>query len=279
MTITRTALVTGASSGIGRATAAELGRRGYTVFAAARNLAALTQLADESPGVHPITIDVSDPTSISEGWAAVDRHTAGRGVDVLVNNAGFALSGPIEQLHPDDLHRQFATNVYGLVAMTRAALPGMRARRSGRIVNVSSVLGRFTFPGMGAYSATKYAVESLSDALRQEVAGFGIDVIIVEPGFVATNLAHAADARPATGATADGAYAALGRRGEAYLTEQMAKAVPPQRVATTIADAAQQRRPRTRYVVPTSTRPVVTLLTRLPDRMADRAKRRTMRLP
>jgi short-subunit dehydrogenase len=280
MASTRTALVTGASSGIGRATTVELARRGYTVFAAARNGTALKQLAGEVTGIHPVTIDVSDPDSVREGWSTIDRLTDGNGVDVLVNNAGFALYGPIEQLHPDDLHRQFATNVYGLVHMTRAALPGMRSRRSGRIVNISSVLGRFTFPGAGAYGATKYAVESLSDALRLEVAGFGIEVIVIEPGFTATNISHSADAVPADGpADRDGAYVGLVRGTKAYMTAQMAKAVPAERVATVIADAVQRRRPRTRYIVPGRTRTVVSLLTTLPDRAADRAKRRTMRLP
>jgi len=113
---------------------------------------------------------------------------------VLVNNAGFALAGPIEILPDADVQRQFATNVFGLLTMTRTVLPAMRARRSGRIINISSLVGRTTFPGMGVYGATKYAVEALSDALRQEVAGFGIKVIIIEPGFVATSLGEAADA-------------------------------------------------------------------------------------
>ena len=119
-------------------------------------------------------------------------------MDVLVNNAGFALAGPVETLAGPDVERQFATNVFGLLTMTRAALPAMRARGSGRVINISSLVGRTTFPGMGVYGATKYAVEALSDALRQEVAGFGIKVVIIEPGFVATSLGESADAQAAS---------------------------------------------------------------------------------
>ena len=128
-----------------------------------------------------------------QAWAKIEASTGGTGVDVLVNGAGFALSGPVELLTGADVYRQFDTNVFGLLAMTRAALPAMRARASGRIINISSLVGRTTFPGMGVYGASKYAVEALSDALRQEVAGFGIKVVIIEPGFTATSIGQAAE--------------------------------------------------------------------------------------
>jgi NAD(P)-dependent dehydrogenase (short-subunit alcohol dehydrogenase family) len=270
-TASLTVLVTGASSGIGKATAEEFARRGHAVFAAAR------RPSEPASNLRPLALDVTDAGSVRAAWAAIEEATSGRGVDVLVNNAGFALSSPIEELTDVDLRRQFDTNVFGLVAMTRTVLPQMRARQRGRIINVSSVLGRMTFPGNGAYSATKYAVESLSDALRQEVAGFGIEVIVIEPSFVATNIAHAADARRTVNGTAS-PYAQLIKRGDEYLAEQMAKAIPAERVALTIVDAAQRRRPRTRYVVPGRSRPVLALLTGLPDRLADRAKRREIGL-
>jgi len=195
---------------------------------------------------------------------------------VLVNNAGFALSGPIEVLADEDVRRQFATNVFGLLTMTRTVLPSMRTRGSGRIINISSLVGRTTFPGMGVYGATKYAVEALSDALRQEVAGFGIKVVIIEPGFVATGLGESADARADGARPVPDAYASLLAAGEKYLARQIAGGIAPERVAGVIADAAEHRRPRTRYVVPGRAWPLIALLTSLPDRIADRAKQRAL---
>jgi NADP-dependent 3-hydroxy acid dehydrogenase YdfG len=196
-------------------------------------------------------------------------------VDVLVNNAGFALSGPIEVLADADVRRQFATNVFGLLTMTRTVLPSMRARGAGRVINISSFVGRTTFPGMGVYGATKYAVEALSDALRQETAGFGIRVIIIEPGFVATSLGEAADALPAQ-QDAPGAYAEMMARGTRYLAAQIAKGIAPERVAAAIVNAAEHPSPRPRYVVPGSARPLIALLTTLPARLSDRVKQRAI---
>jgi short-subunit dehydrogenase len=195
---------------------------------------------------------------------------------VLVNNAGFALTGPIEVLAGPGVQRQFNTNVFGLLTMTRTVLPGMRARGSGRIINISSLVGRTTFPGMGVYGATKYAVEALSDALRQEVAGFGIKVVIIEPAFVATNIGAAADAPPEAGQEIPGAYADMMARGSKYLATQIAKGIAPEQVAATIVKAAGQRNPRLRYVVPASARPLLALLTSLPGGLADRAKQRAL---
>ncbi len=191
-------------------------------------------------------------------------------------DAGFALAGPIEILPDTDVQRQFATNVFGLLTMTRTVLPAMRARRSGRIINISSLVGRTTFPGMGVYGATKYAVEALSDALRQEVSGFGIKVVIIEPGFVATSLGDAADARGVASRDIPAAYASMVAAGARYLAAQIAKGIAPEQVAVAIADAAEHRNPRLRYVVPASARPLIALLTTLPGRLADRAKRRAL---
>ena len=183
-----TVLVTGASSGIGRAAALEFARRGHQVFGAARREDALAGLTARTPNIRAVSMDVTDTDSVRRAWAKIEASTGGAGVDVLVNNAGFALSGPVEIIADADVQRQFATNVFGLLTMTRTVLPAMRARGSGRVINISSLVGRVTFGGMGVYGATKYAVEALSDALRQEVAGFGIKVVIIEPGFVATSL-------------------------------------------------------------------------------------------
>jgi NADP-dependent 3-hydroxy acid dehydrogenase YdfG len=268
----RTVLVTGASSGIGRATAIAFARRGHTVFAAARREGALKGLAAQEPGIRPVPLDVTDDDSVRVAWASIQDATAGAGVDVLANVAGFALSGPVEALADADVRRQFDTNVFGLLAMTRTVLPAMRERGSGAIINVSSLVGRVTFAGMGAYGATKYAVEALSDALRQEVAGFGIKVALIEPGFVATSLGEAADAH--TAGDVPGAYAEMVARGDRYLTAQIAKGIPPEQVAAAIVRAATSPRPRARYVVPSSSRLLIGLLTTLPDRAADWAKAR-----
>jgi NADP-dependent 3-hydroxy acid dehydrogenase YdfG len=269
-------VVTGASSGIGRAAAIELARRGHVVFAAARREDALAGLAAATPGVHAVGLDVTDEDSVRRAWAKIEAGAGGAGVDVLVNNAGFALAGPVETLDGPDVRRQFDTNVFGLLTMTRTALPAMRARGSGRIINVSSLVGRTTFPGMGVYGATKYAVEALSDALRQEVAGFGVQVVIIEPGFVATSLGESADARPGAAPTERDAYASMLAAGEKYLAKQMANGIAPERVAAVIANAAEHPRPRPRYVVPGRARPLIALLTSLPDRLADRAKQRAL---
>jgi NADP-dependent 3-hydroxy acid dehydrogenase YdfG len=271
-----TVAVTGASSGIGRATAVELARRGHLVFAAARREEVLADLAAATPNVQAVGLDVTDADSISRAWAKIEAGTGGAGVDVLVNNAGFALAGPIEILADADVKRQFATNVFGLLAMTRAVLPAMRERGSGRIINVSSLVGRTTFPGMGVYGATKYAVEALSDALRQEVAGFGIQVVIIEPGFVATGLGEAADGRSGAGQEIPAAYASMVASGTRYVAGQIAKGIKPEQVAVAIANAASSRSPRPRYVVPPRARPLIGLLTALPDRLADRAKQRAL---
>jgi NADP-dependent 3-hydroxy acid dehydrogenase YdfG len=268
----RTVLVTGASSGIGQATAIALARRGHQVFAAARREEVLKALAGQEPGVRPVTLDVTDDDSVRAAWASIQDVTAGAGVDVLANVAGFALSGPVETLAGADVKRQFDTNVFGLLTMTRTVLPAMRERGSGRIINVSSLVGRVTFAGMGVYGATKYAVEALSDALRQEVAGLGVKVVIIEPGFVTTSLGEAADGQKA-GDVPD-AYAEMVARGDRYLTAQLAKGIAPERVARAIVRAAEDASPRARYVVPGSARLLIGLLTTLPDRASDWAKAR-----
>jgi len=269
-------LVTGASSGIGRAAATEFARHGHLVFAAARREEVLADLAATAPNIQAIGLDVTDEGSVRRAWAKIEASTGGAGVDVLVNNAGFALPGPVELLAGADVQRQFATNVFGLLTVTRTALPAMRARKSGRIINVSSLVGRTTFPGMGVYGATKYAVEALSDALRQEVAGFGIKVVIIEPGFVATNIGEAADANARAGQEIPQAYADIVARGSRYLAAQIAKGIAAEQVAATIVRAAEQPNPRLRYVVPASARPLIALLTSLPGKLSDRAKQRAL---
>jgi NAD(P)-dependent dehydrogenase (short-subunit alcohol dehydrogenase family) len=267
-------LVTGASSGIGRATALEFARRGHTVFAAARRASELEELARADERIEAVPIDVTDIVSVSAAAGRVDQLTAGYGVDALVNCAGYALGGPVETLSGEAVEHQFQTNVFGLLDVTRAFLPRMRVRGTGRIVNVSSVVGRVVFPGMGVYSATKFALEALSDALRMELAPFGVSVVLVEPGFVKTDIGEASQRQAATFAPAADGYEELTKKTVEFVSKQVAdNGIPPQRVARQIARAVESRNPRARYLLPASSKVLVGLMTRLPDGAADRAKR------
>src|SRR5262249_6357864 len=194
------ALVTGCSSGIGHATALALHRAGLVVYASARRPDTLADLAAE--GIETVRLDVTDDESIT---AAVKRVTADRGrLDVLVNNAGYRLVGPVEEVPPDEVVRLFDTNVFGVIRLTYQVLPGMRERGYGRIVNLSSVFGRFTIPGGTYPAATKHALEAFSDGLRLEVAKFGIRVVLIEPNSVRSRY----DANAVwSGDTAKGPYA------------------------------------------------------------------------
>jgi NAD(P)-dependent dehydrogenase (short-subunit alcohol dehydrogenase family) len=181
MTTSRAVLITGCSSGIGAATAARLVGRGWNVYATARRPETLSDL--EAQGCKTLACDVDDETSCK---AAVDAVVQAEGaVGVLINNAGFSQSGAVESIPDERVRAQFDTNVFGLLSMCRAALPSMRAQGWGKVVNISSMGGEFVFPGGGLYHATKYAIEALSDALRYEVAGFGIDVLGGPPDAVA----------------------------------------------------------------------------------------------
>ncbi len=184
----RPVLITGCSTGIGRATAERLGRAGWNVYATARRPESIADLG--AAGCQTLALDVTDEASMS---AAVERVRAEAGpVGALVNNAGYSQSGAIETIPMDSVRRQFETNVFGLMRMCQLVLPGMREAGSGRIVNVSSMGGKLTFPGGGVYHATKHAVEAISDALRFEVAGFGVEVVVIEPGLIRTEFGETA---------------------------------------------------------------------------------------
>jgi NAD(P)-dependent dehydrogenase (short-subunit alcohol dehydrogenase family) len=186
----RSILITGATSGIGRDAAVRLVRGGHLVMAGGRRADALVSLARAGGGrLEPVVLDVTDPASVEAARELVERRTGGRGLDVLVNNAGFALPGPLEALAERDLRELFDTNVLGLLAVTRAFLPAMRERGQGRVVNVGSIMGRVAMPLLGAYNASKHAVAALTDALRMELAPFGITVVLVEPGAIRTGFA------------------------------------------------------------------------------------------
>ena len=195
----RAILITGCSTGIGRATARRLAAAGHTVYASARRPDSLAEL--ETAGCRTLALDVTDEGSMERAVAQVTEEAGA--VGVLVNNAGYSQSGAVETVPPESLRRQFDTNVFGLVRMCQLVLPGMRDQGYGRIVNISSMGANFTFPGGGVYHATKYAVEALSDALRFEVAGFGVGVTIVQPGLIRTEFASTAGGSIDTG---DGPY-------------------------------------------------------------------------
>jgi NAD(P)-dependent dehydrogenase (short-subunit alcohol dehydrogenase family) len=263
-------LITCCSTGIGRATAERLAARGHTVYASARRLEAIAGL--ERAGCRLLALDVTDESSMS---AAVDEVVRAEGaVGALVNNAGYSQSGAVESVPMEDVRRQFETNVFGLVRMCQLVLPGMRSRGSGRIVNISSMGGTLVFPGGGLYHGTKFAVEAISDALRFEVAGFGIDVVVIQPGAIRTNFDQAAlGALPADG---DGAYAsfnaAVGAATKGAYEGGPMKLLGggPDAVARTIEKALSARRPRIRYRVTPSAHLLIGQRALLTDRMWDR---------
>src|SRR4051795_6201819 len=180
--VPRAVLITGCSSGIGQATATHLAERGWTVYASARRIDSIADLAER--GCRTLALDVTDEDSMKAAVVAVEE--AEGTVGVLVNNAGYSQSGAIETVPLERVRAQFETNVFGLLRMCQLVLPGMRREDRGRIVNISSMGGRLVFPGGGAYHGTKYAVEALSDAMRFEVRGFGVDVVLIEPGLITT---------------------------------------------------------------------------------------------
>ncbi|MDQ1738931.1 MAG: hypothetical protein QOE53_583 [Pseudonocardiales bacterium] len=265
-------LVTGCSSGIGRATAELLARQGHTVYATARREQALTDL--RAAGCRTLSLDVTDEQSRQ---AAVDTVVSEAGaVGALVNNAGYSQSGALETLDLDDVRRQFETNVFGLLRMCQLVLPAMRQRGTGRIVNVSSMGANFTFPGGGSYHATKYAVEALSDALRFEVAGFGVGVTVVQPGIIRTSFSERAVAEVPAPADQAGPYddfnASVARATQTvYEHGALARlGGDAEDVAKVIARAITARRAPVRVRVTPSAHYLVTQRRLMPDRVWDR---------
>jgi NAD(P)-dependent dehydrogenase (short-subunit alcohol dehydrogenase family) len=270
--VSQAVLITGCSSGIGRATAERLAARGYTVYATARRTEAIADLDER--GCRVLALDVTDEDSMQAAVATVcDEQGA---VGVLVNNAGYSQSGAVEEVPMADIRRQFETNVFGLVRMCQLVLPGMRAQGRGRIVNVSSMGANFTFPGGGFYHATKYAVEAISDALRFEVAHFGIDVVIVQPGIIRTGFADAATDAIHSATPAEGPYAAFnaavaGSTQSVYERGPLARlGGSPETVARTIERAIAARSPKIRYRVTPSARLLVGQRALMTDGMWDR---------
>src|SRR5919106_2122044 len=244
----RPVLITGCSTGIGRATAERLADDGWNVHATARRLEAIEDLAGKGCETH--ALDVTDERSMESAVEEVGRDGP---IGALINNAGYSQSGAIETIPMESVRRQFETNVFGLIRMCQLVLPSMRSSGSGRIVNLSSMGGKLTFPGGGIYHATKHAVEALSDALRFEVAGFGIDVVVIEPGLIVTEFGEAAN-RSIAEIDEHGPYAKFNATvakvtANAYSGPLARLGSGPEAVAAKIAKALSTRRPATRYKV------------------------------
>ena len=273
----RAALITGCSTGIGRATALALLAKGFTVYATARRPESIEDLA--ALGCRTLALDVTSEESMVAAVAAVEAEHGH--VEVLVNNAGYALQGPVEETSLDAVRAQFETNVFGLTRLCQLVLPGMRAAQSGRIINIGSMGGRFTFPGGAFYHASKHAVEAISDALRLEVAPFGVHVSLVQPGPVVSAFVDSAvDSVDVT----DGPYAEFNRQlvdryRQAYDGSSSNLEISPEKVADVIASAATSSRPRSRYAVGTMAKTLITTRRLLPDVAWDTVVRQTWPTP
>jgi NAD(P)-dependent dehydrogenase (short-subunit alcohol dehydrogenase family) len=274
-------LITGCSSGIGRASALQLVRSGWKVYATARREEAIADLKDA--GCQTLALDVTDEQSMRAAVDAVER--AEGAVGVLINNAGYSQSGAIETVPLEAVRRQFETNVFGLVRLTQLVLPNMRAQRWGKIVNVGSMGGRLSFPGGGHYHATKHALEAISDALRFELRGFGIDVILLEPGLITTEFGEAATASMTQIASSendpyDHFNATVGAVTKgAYDGPMRLLGAGPERVAKVIRRAISRRRPPARITITPSAKLTIWSRRLLTDRAWDAAMRQQFPQP
>lgn len=268
-------VVTGSSSGIGRATALALAERGFHVFAGIRKPEDGEALVAAASGeLEPLELDVTDAGQISAAAERVREATGGR-LAGLVNNAGIvAGAGPIEGVDVDELRRQLEVNVVAQVAVTQAFLAMIRAAQ-GRVVLVSSIGGRMALPYISGYNASKHALEAIGDSLRQEMRQFGVGVSIVEPGSVATpfwekGLAQAPQARAGLGGELESLYGDDLDRAEAASEKAAARGIPPERVAEAIVHALTASRPKTRYLVGTDAKIQAAVRKVVPDRGFDR---------
>jgi NADP-dependent 3-hydroxy acid dehydrogenase YdfG len=287
-TPSKAVLITGCSSGIGEATAKRLVGQDWPVYASARRLESIEHLADV--GCQLLQLDVCDEQSMRAAVATIEREHGA--VGVLVNNAGYSQGGPIEQVPLEAVRRQFETNVFGLIALTQLVLPAMRAQHWGKIVNVGSMGGKLTLPGGGLYHATKYSLEAISDALRFEVRGFGVDVVLIEPGLIVTEFGKTAAAT--VGEADASSQTENGPGGDPYKKfntklAAMTKDVyegpmrhlggGPDVVAKAIEKAISRRRAPSRMLLTPSARLTVLQRKLLPDRLWDAMLRTQMPEP
>ena len=277
-------LITGASTGIGAACAIGCAERGMTVFAGVRNPAAGDALrAKAGAAIIPVHLDVTDSESISKAADLVAGRVGEAGLFGLVNNAGIAIGSPLELIPLAQLRRQLEVNVIGQIAVTQAVLPLLRRAR-GRIVNMGSIAGRGTIPMMGPYSASKHALEALTDALRLELYPWGIEVSIVEPGAIATPIWETAQKisveieaeMPAEGRPL---YEAAAKNIREMVAQAAARAIPPDAVVEAVLHALTAKRPKTRYLVGRDAKVRALMLKWLPDRLQDWILKKVLKLP
>lgn len=260
------ALVTGASGGIGRAIAHSLLNDGLTVVVAARRLEQMADLGQR--GAQVVALDISDEASIQSAVATIlQRH--GR-VDVLVNNAGFGCYGSVEETPIDAARAQFEVNLFGLARLTQLLLPGMRERGKGRIINISSMAGKIYVPLGAWYHASKHALEGWSDCLRLELASFGIDVVIIEPGIIRSEFSDVM-LQPMLTRSAEGPYGPLARSVASATGDSLKEGggSPAALIGDVVAAAVRARRPRTRYAAGQLARPLIAMRQLLGDRLYD----------
>ena len=251
---TQTILITGATDGLGKAAALLLAEQGYRIFAGGRSAekrAQLDTLANEKRlPLETLEMDVCDDDSVERAVAVV--HQKGGKIDVLINNAGLAYVATVEDMTMEDWRRQFETNFFGVVRVTQAVLPKMRERRSGRIIMISSVSGLVTPPTQGAYSASKHAIEGLSNALRHELYPFGVKTILIEPGYIVTNIQQTAVelVQPYQEKIQKGAYARVYAGSWSGAKSSRAKSkTTPEDCARIILTAIETPKPKARYGV------------------------------
>ncbi len=277
-----TVLVTGATSGLGRAAAIHLAEQGYRVFAAGRSAERRAELQamalQQQLSLTTIEMDVREDESVDRAMAEIETTTS---VDVLINNAGVAYVVPVEEIRLADLREQFEINVFGAVRVTQRVLPGMRARGKGRIINMSSLAGRLAFPLFGAYSGSKFALEGMTDALRLEVYPFGIDVVLIEPGYIPTGMEQTAlelgssyrehlERGPYAGVYKN--FVRAWRRGTSGTR------TTAEDCARVVLRAVRETPPRTRYTVTPGSQFVLWGKRLLPERLRDRLMRRSFGL-
>ena len=261
----RTVLITGASAGIGRTTAILLAQKGYNVYGAARRLDKMQDL--KSYGIKPLELDVTDENSLK---TCVEHIFAEAGsIDILVNNAGFGSYGAIEDVALEDAKYQLEVNVFGAMRLRQLVLPKMREQRYGKIVNISSIAGKITFPFGGWYHASKYAIEALSDALRLEVKGFGIDVIIIEPGATKSEWGDIAvdSLMRVSGNTA---YGKLATAFHSTFKKMFTNVPEPIVIARLIEKGIEAKKPKSRYVGAYMAKPILFLRSIVSDSILDR---------
>jgi NAD(P)-dependent dehydrogenase (short-subunit alcohol dehydrogenase family) len=269
----RAVLITGVSTGIGKATAQYLMNKGYPVIGSVRKEEDAAQLSAEYPNLfHTVIFDVRNEEQIQSAVRIVEKITNGEGLGALINNAGVAVSGPMQYVKSEYMRYQMDVNVHGLISVTQSFLPLLGAQNGspyppGRLINVSSVSGRLTRMMMGPYSASKYAVEALSDAWRRELSLFGIKVVIIEPGPIDTEIWE--KARSEEQPYMDTEYGFILEQREKIIKQNEEMAISAHKVAQSIYSGLTKKRPKTRYLVTGKKILIQSIIKYFPDRWVD----------